>query len=67
MFQVPDFDKQHSQKGRHNVSLLFVSSDTALVADGAGKLYVVFTGDRNKDEEWKVGVPGSGYSVLFGC
>ncbi|XP_013381383.1 nudC domain-containing protein 1 isoform X2 [Lingula anatina] len=54
VLRLPDADQQRSKSGRHNVSLHFPSPDVLTVADGAGRLYVVRTGDRKLDQEWKV-------------
>ncbi|KAK3085443.1 hypothetical protein FSP39_003362 [Pinctada imbricata] len=53
--QIPDSAIQREVIGRHEVTMVFVSPDLAVVSDGAGKLHVYFTGDRQSSaEKWKV-------------
>ncbi len=54
LLQLPDAPNQKLRTDRHNVSLQFVDEEWALVADGAGKLLLIHTGDRKQDKTWKV-------------
>ena len=54
VFQLPDASNQKLRTERHNVTVQFLSEQWAVVADGAGKLLVVHTGDRKQDSTWKV-------------
>ncbi|KAK3601670.1 hypothetical protein CHS0354_038237 [Potamilus streckersoni] len=55
LFTIPDFSIQRQVKGHYNANLLFVAIDLVVLADGAGKVYLLYTGDRNKTtSKWKV-------------
>ena len=54
MLQLPDATNQKLCSERHNITIQFISEEWAVVADGAGKLLVLHTGDRAQNNSWKV-------------
>ena len=54
-FQIPGGSNQRLAPKRHNVSLSFPAAEWAVLADGAGKLYLINTGNRSDEAAvWKV-------------
>lgn len=49
-----DSSGQIPTSGGYNVSLTLPSEDLAVLADGAGSLHVISTGQRQEGAKWKV-------------
>ena len=55
MFDIPEASEFQQTPGRVNVSLCFASQQLAMLADGAGRLFLLQTGHRKqKSVQWKV-------------
>lgn len=55
VIDIPEAFEYRQTVGRVNVSLSFASQQYALLADGAGRLFLLFTGERrDKTTQWKV-------------
>lgn len=52
--QIPDRNTQSSVTDRLSASMCFVSEELVVLCDGAGKVHVCCTGDRNSSQQWKV-------------
>ncbi|GAB1597442.1 nudC domain-containing protein 1-like [Argonauta hians] len=57
-FQIPNRNNLHLIPGRHNVTMKFPAPDWAVIADGAGTLYLLETGTRSRVQDtstsWQV-------------
>lgn len=53
-YSIPDAANRRLIPDRLNVTLHFMSSNLVAVSDGTGKLFLLITGDRHEDSEWKV-------------
>ena len=64
VFDIPEASHWRQVAGRVNVSLRLVSQQFAVLADGAGRLFLLQIGDRgHKSGQWKVRV----LSHCVGC
>ncbi|KAK7498813.1 hypothetical protein BaRGS_00009905 [Batillaria attramentaria] len=55
VFEIPESSEYHHVPGRLNVSLCFASPHHAVLADGAGRLFLIDTGDRkHRSAKWKI-------------
>ena len=55
VFQIPDYAEMHQMADRLNVTLYAASPQYVCLSDGAGHIYLIKTGDREQNLEWKVG------------
>ncbi|XP_070197529.1 nudC domain-containing protein 1-like isoform X2 [Littorina saxatilis] len=54
VFDIPEAAEFQKTPGRVNVSLRFADQQHALLADGAGRIFLLATGDRKQKVQWKV-------------
>jgi len=54
VFQIPESVELHQRLDRLNVTLYAVSSQYMCLSDGVGHVYLIKTGDREQNLEWKV-------------
>lgn len=55
VFKIPDASNRQLIPDRVNATLHFTNNNWCVVTDGTGWLYLLKTGDRSQDHDWKVG------------